>query len=66
MKNYEFESIKNKFLDIYTAICDLTDDKILNGPEHIFRSHFERLQRLMARLGPVDITVAYPAVGSSF
>jgi len=49
VKNYEFESIKNEFLDIYAAICDLTDDEILNGPEDIFRSHFERLQRLIAR-----------------
>jgi hypothetical protein len=49
VKNYEFESIKNEFLDIYTAIRDLTDDEILNGPEDIFRSHFERLQHLIAR-----------------
>jgi hypothetical protein len=49
MKKNEFESIKNEFLDIYAAICDLTDDEILNGPEHIFRSHFQRLQRLIAR-----------------
>ncbi len=49
MKENEFESIKNDFLDIYAAIRDLTDDEILNGPEDIFRSHFERLQRLIAR-----------------
>jgi hypothetical protein len=49
VKNYEFESIKNEFLDIYAAICDLTKDEILNGSEDIFRSHFERLQRLIAR-----------------
>ena len=49
MKENEFDSIKKEFLDIYAAICDLTDDEILNGPEEIFRSHFERLQRLIAR-----------------
>jgi hypothetical protein len=49
MKNYEFESIKNEFLDIYAAICNLTDDEILNGPEDMFRSHFERLQILIAK-----------------
>jgi len=49
MKPNEFESIKNEFLDIYSAICDLTDDEILNGPENIFGSHFKRLQRLIAR-----------------
>jgi len=49
MKEYELESIKNEFLDIYAGICDLTDDEILNGPEDIFGSHFERLQRLIAR-----------------
>ena len=49
MKNYEFESIKNEFLDIYAAICNLTEDEILNGPEDIFHPHFERLQHLIAR-----------------
>lgn len=49
MKAYEFESIKNEFLDIYSTIRDLTDDEILNGPEDMFRSHFEKLQRLIAR-----------------
>jgi hypothetical protein len=49
MKENEFESIKNEFLNIYTAIRDLTDDEILNGPEDISRSHFERLQHLIAR-----------------
>ena len=49
MKENEFESIKNEFLDIYAAIRDLTDDEILNGPENNFRLHFERLQRLIAR-----------------
>jgi len=49
MKENEFELIKNEFLDIYAAIQDLTDDEILNGPEDIFRSHFEKLQRLIAR-----------------
>ncbi len=49
VKNYEFTSIKNEFLDIYAAVCDLTEDEILNGSEDIFRSHFERLQRLIAR-----------------
>lgn len=49
MKGNEFNSIKNEFLDIYAAICNLTDDEILNGPEDIFRSHFERLQILIAK-----------------
>jgi len=49
MKENKFDSIKNEFLDIYAAICDLTDDEILNGPEGIFRSNFERLHRLIAR-----------------
>lgn len=49
MKAYEFDSIKNEFLDIYATIRDLTDDEILNGPEDMFRSHFERLQILIAR-----------------
>jgi len=49
MKENEFESIKNEFWDIYAAICDLTDDEILNGPEDIFRFYFERLQRLIAK-----------------
>ena len=49
MKRNEFESIKNEFLNIYAVICNLTNDEILNGPEEIFRFHFERLQRLIAR-----------------
>jgi len=49
MKKNKFNSIKKELLDIYAAICDLTDDGILEGPENIFHSHFERLQRLIAR-----------------
>lgn len=49
MKKYEFETIKNEFLNIYAAICDLTEDEILSGPEDTFGSHFERLQRFIAR-----------------
>ena len=48
MKEKRLDSIKNEFLDIYTAIRDLTDDEILNGPDDIFRPHFERLNRLAA------------------
>ena len=48
MKENKFDSIKKELLDIYAHICDLTDDEILNGPENVFRFHFERLQRLIA------------------
>jgi len=48
MKENKLDSIKKELLDIYAAICDLTDDEILNGHENIFRSHFERLQCLIA------------------
>ncbi len=48
MKENRFDSIKKELLDIYAAICDLTDDEILNGTETVFRSHFKRLQGLIA------------------
>ena len=48
MKDSRLSSIKNEFLDIYAAIQDLTDDEILRGPDDTFRSHFQRLQRLIA------------------
>ncbi len=49
MKEGGLNSIKNEFLDIYTAIRNLADDEMLRAPDDIFRSHFERLQRLIAR-----------------
>jgi len=48
MKEKRSDSIKNEFLDIYTAIRELTDDEILNGPDDNFRPHFERLNNLAA------------------
>jgi len=48
MKDNTMDFIKNQFMDIYTAIHDLSDDEILNGPDGIFRPHFERLHRLAA------------------
>lgn len=48
MKENTLDSIKNEFLDIYSAIRDLSDNEILNGPDDIFRPHFERLNRLAA------------------
>jgi hypothetical protein len=48
MKKNRLDSIKNEFLDIYTAIQDLSEDEILNNPEGIFQPHFERLQHLIA------------------
>ncbi|MFH2057974.1 MAG: nicotianamine synthase family protein [Pseudomonadota bacterium] len=48
MKKNRLDSIKNEFLDIYAAIQDLSEFEILNNPEGIFQSHFERLQRLIA------------------
>ena len=49
MKESGLNSIKNEFLHIYAAIRNLADDEMLSGPDDIFRSHFERLQRLIAR-----------------
>ena len=48
MKEKKLDSIKNEFLDIYASIRELTDDEILNGPDDIFRHHFERLNRMAA------------------
>ncbi len=49
MKESGLSSIKNEFLDIYSALQNLADDEILSGPDDIFRFHFERLQSLIAR-----------------
>ena len=48
MQEKEFNAIRNEFLDIYTAIKELSDEDILDGPEDIFQPHFERLQRFIA------------------
>ena len=48
MKENSLDFIKSEFMNIYAAIRDLSDDEILNGPDHVFRPHFERLQRLAA------------------
>jgi hypothetical protein len=48
MKKNRLDSIKKEFLDIYTAIQDLSDDEIFNNPEGIFQPHFKRLQHLIA------------------
>jgi len=42
------DSIKTEFLQIHALLGDLTDDQIDNEPDHIYRSHFERLNRLAA------------------
>ncbi len=49
MKKNRLDAIKNKFLDIYAEIRNLSEDDILNNSEGIFQPHFERLQRLIAR-----------------
>ena len=49
MKESGLNSIKNEFLHIYAAIRNLADDEMLRAPDDIFRSHFDRLQRLIAR-----------------
>jgi hypothetical protein len=49
VKEKGLDFIKNEFWDIYTAIRDLSDEDILNGPDDMFRPQFERLQRLAAR-----------------
>jgi len=48
MKENSLDTIRNRFLDIYAAIHNLSDVEILNGPDDIFRPHFERLNRLAA------------------
>jgi hypothetical protein len=48
MKEETLDSIKHEFADIYAAIRDLSDEEILNGPDDVFRPHFQRLQRLAA------------------
>ncbi len=48
MKENTLDFIKNEFLNIYTAIRDLSDDDILDGPDDSFRPHFERLHCLAA------------------
>ena len=42
------DSIKTEFFRIHALLGDLTDDQINNDPDHIYRSHFERLNRLAA------------------
>ena len=48
MKENRLDNIKNKFFDIYSAICDFTDNEIMHGPVELFRSHFERLNMIAA------------------
>jgi len=48
MKEITLESIKAEFLHIHALLGDLTDDEINNEPDHVYRSHFERLNRLAA------------------
>lgn len=48
MKERRLDSVKNEFIDIYTAIRNLSHDEILNGPDDGFRPHFERLHGLAA------------------
>ena len=48
MMDMTLNSIKTEFLRIHVLLGDLTDDQINNDPDHIYRSHFERLNRLAA------------------
>ena len=48
MKENLLDSIKKEFMHIYSAIRDLSDNEILDGPDDTFRPQFERLQRLVA------------------
>ena len=48
MMDMTLDSIKSEFLQIHALLGDLTDDQIDNEPDHIYRSHFERLNRLTA------------------
>jgi len=38
MKERRLDSVKNEFIDIYTAIRNLSHDEILNGPDDGFQS----------------------------
>ena len=42
------DAIKAELLRIHALLGDLTDDQIDNDPDPIYRSHFERLNRLAA------------------
>ena len=42
------DAIKTEFLRIHALLGDLTDDRIDNDPDPIYRSHFERINRLAA------------------
>jgi len=48
MKKNNLYYVKDKFLDIYSSICNLTDEEILHKPVDNFRLHFERLNSLAA------------------
>lgn len=42
------DSIKSEFLQIHDLLGDLTDEQIGKEPDHLYCSHFERLNRLAA------------------
>jgi hypothetical protein len=48
MMDMTLNSIKAEFLRIHALLGNLTDDQINNEPEQVYRSHFERLNRLAA------------------
>ena len=48
MKDITPEFIKAEFLHIHDLLGDLKDDQIDKEPDHIYRAHFERLNRLAA------------------
>ena len=48
MKKSSLYYVKDEFLDIYSSICNLTDEEILHKPDDDFRLHFERLNHLAA------------------
>lgn len=48
MKKSSLHYVKDEFLDIYSSICNLTDEEILHKPVDDFRLHFERLNSLAA------------------
>ena len=48
MKKNSLYYVKDEFLDIYSSICNLTNEEILHKPADDVRLHFERLNSLAA------------------
>ncbi|MCD6184752.1 MAG: methyltransferase [Deltaproteobacteria bacterium] len=48
MKKNSLYYVKDEFLDIYSSICNLTNEEILRKPVDDFRLYFERLNSLAA------------------